>query len=546
MKNLTSLKWITKNSKGVFLPIVMLALISALMSVCVIGLTLVSKEVVDIAVGASNGSFYEKLVFLGILIVAELIIQTVYSRLNIKISGKMEIDFKTAVFESITKKDLSEIYKFHSGELLNRLTADVNIVVSGFINIVPNIVNLITRLIGAFIVLFMLDSSFAIIYLVFGPLFFIITRIYSKKMKSLHKKVQESDGKVKSYMQEAVQNMLVIKAFKTELPILTETKNLQKINYSYKLKRNLISIFANILMYVAFTFGYYFALGWGAYKLSLNMISVGTLTAMLQLVSQVQTPVKGLSNIVPQYYSMLASAERLIELENLKNDIANEKEISYNDLYENTDKIFFDNITFYYDERNPVIDNFTCEIKKDEFVAIKGISGIGKSTLLKLLLGVITPVSGKIELILKNGEKIPVDANTRGIFAYVPQGNMILSGTLKDNIRFFNEAVTDEDILSACSLSGVDAFLSSLPNGLDTVIGEKGIGLSEGQVQRVAIARALISKAPILLLDEATSALDEATEKEVLSNIKNLNEKTCIIVSHKQAAFDICDKVLSF
>ena len=258
-------------------------------------------------------------------------------------------------------KDLSEIYKFHSGELLNRLTADVNVVVTGFINIVPNLVNLITRLIGAFWVLFFLDSSFALIYLVFGPLFFIITRLYSRKMKSLHKKVQESDGKVKSYMQEALQNILVIKAFKNEAPITDETSKLQKINYNYKLKRNLISIFANILMYVAFTFGYYFALGWGAYKLSLGLITVGTLTAMLQLVSQVQNPVRGLSNIVPQYYSMLASGERLMELEGLKNDVS-ENIKDCHALYENLDKILFTDVTFSYDERNRIIENFNYEI----------------------------------------------------------------------------------------------------------------------------------------------------------------------------------------
>lgn len=546
MKNLTSLKWIFKNSKGVFLPVVLLALVSAMMSLCVIGLTLVSKEVVDIATGANNEPFFEKIFFLALLIFAELVIQTVYSRLNIKISGKMEIGFKTSVFKSLMNKDLSEIYKFHSGELLNRLTADVNVVVTGFINIVPNLVNLITRLIGAFWVLFFLDSSFALIYLVFGPLFFIITRIYSKKMKSLHKKVQESDGKVKSYMQEALQNILVIKAFKNESPISDETSKFQKINYDYKLKRNLISIFANILMYVAFTFGYYFALGWGAYKLSLGLITVGTLTAMLQLVSQVQNPIRGLSNVVPQYYSMIASAERLMELENLKNDVVADSGIECDLLYKNLDKIVFTDVTFHYDERNRIIENFNYEIKKEEFIAIKGISGIGKSTLLKLLLGVIVAQSGKIELVLKDGKTVPVDNSTRGLFAYVPQGNMILSGTIKDNIRFFKEDITDEDIKNACTLSGMDAFLTTLPDGLDTVIGEKGIGLSEGQVQRIAIARALISGSPLLLLDESTSALDSDTEKDVLTNIKNLHEKTCIIVSHKQAAFDICDKIIGF
>lgn len=546
MKNIATLKWILKNSKGALLSVIFLSFVSALLSLCLVGLTLVSKDVVDIATGAENGHFFEKIVILAFFIIAELIIQIVYTRLNIKISGKLEINFKTNIFNSLLNKELSAVYKYHTGELLNRLTADVNVIVNGFINIVPTLVALITRLIGAFWVLFRLDSSFAMIYLIFGPLFFIVTRIYSNKMKSLHKKCQESDGKVKSYIQEALQNILVIKAFKTESAISNEVTALQQINYNYKLKRNLISIFANVLMYIAFTFGYYLALGWGAYKLSKGLITVGTLTAMLQLVSQVQTPFKGLSGIIPQYFSMLASSERLIELKNLQNDIAKENEISYNDVYEKMKKIVFSDVTFYYNERNRVIDNFSYEVEKGEFVAVKGISGIGKSTLLKLLLGVIEVKSGEIKLELSDGTEIKINSHTRGLFAYVPQGNMILSGTIRDNIRFFNEAVSEEDIKEACRISQAEDFIKTLPKGLDTVIGEKGLGLSEGQIQRIAIARAIISKAPVLLLDEATSALDEQTEKAFLNCIKGLKSKTCIIVSHKQAAFDICDKIIGF
>lgn len=546
MKNKSALSWIFKNTKAILPYLVILTVISAATSLLLVALTYVGKLVVDIATNAYEGAFWDKILYLIILISAELILQVLYSRLGIKISGKLEIYIKTNIFIRILKKDISEIYKFHTGELLNRMTGDVLVITNSFLSIIPTLVSLVTRLSGAFIMLFWLDKYFATIYLIFGPIFLLITHIYSNKMKSLHKKCQESDGKVKAYIQEALANILVIKAFRTENAIANETGRLQNINYKYKVKRNSISIAANVLMYIAFTFGYYLALGWGAYKLSLGYITVGTLTAMLQLVSQVQTPFKGLSGIVPHYFQAIASAERLMELEELKEDTEGYDNAYLCDIYENIASVVFSDITFKYDDRNIVIDNFSYEIVKGEFVAIKGISGIGKSTLLKLLLGVIKPESGEIYFLLKDGKKIAVDEKTRGVFSYVPQGNMILSGTIKDNIRFFKESLTDEEILEACKIARVDEFLDELPLGLDTVVGEKGVGLSEGQVQRIAIARALTSEAPILLLDEATSALDEHTETEFLKGVKNLKSKTCIIVSHKQAAFDICDKIINF
>ena len=546
MKSKSALKWIINNSKSVVIQLVLLTLISALTAVCLVGFTYFSKQVVDIATKSSYGNFLNNIICLIFLIVLELILHVVYSRLSIKISGKLEMNIKTNVFNKLLKKDISAIYNYHTGDLLNRITGDTLVITNSFVNIVPLLVSLVTRLTGAFIMLFWLDKYFALIYLVCGPLFFLTTQIYSKKMKSLHKKCQETDGKVKSYIQEALSNILVIKAFKTENAISKETLDIQKVNYNYKLKRNTISIVANIFVYIAFTFGYYFALGWGAYKLSLNLISVGTLTAMLQLVSQVQTPLKGLSGIIPQYFHAIASSERIMEIEDLKED-----EISFSDEYINSFKdeiksIVFSSVNFKYDDRNTVIEDFSYEIGVGEFVAISGISGIGKSTLLKLLLGVIKPLTGEIYFLLKNGEKVYINEKTRGLFSYVPQGNMVLSGSIEDNIRFFNDSVSEDEIKRVCKISKVDDFLCDLPDGLKTIVGEKGVGLSEGQIQRVAIARALISDAQFLLLDEATSALDEQTEKDFLCEVKKLHSKTCIIISHKQAAFDICDKTIKF
>ncbi len=546
MKNRASLKWIIGNSRPVIPFLLISTLISAAASGCMVLLTYIGKQVVDIATGSLFGEFWSKVALLAILVVMELILQIAYSRLSIIISGKMEMSIKNSIFAKLLRKDISSVYKYHSGELLNRMTADVHVITNAFTSIVPAVVSLVTRLIGAFAMLFWLDASFAVIYLVFGPVFLVVTRIYSTKMKSLHKLCQESDGSIKAFIQEAIANILVIKAFNMEKPVSEEAYKLQLTNYKHKVKRNTISIIANTFVFIAFTFGYYLALGWGAYKLSKGIITVGTLTAMLQLVSQVQTPFKNLSGIIPQYYQAIASTERILELEKLKEDTDGiDKEVLF-DLYAKTEKIVFDNITFSYDERNIVIKDFSYEIKVGEFVAVCGMSGIGKSTLLKLLLGVIKPEQGRIYLVLKDGKQIDIDDKTRALFSYVPQGNMILSGTIGDNIRFFNKELTDEEIINACRLARIEQLIAELPQGLDTIIGEHGIGLSEGQVQRIAIARALISEAPVILLDEATSALDEKTEKEFLEGLKTIKYKTCVIVSHKQATMDVCDKKIVF
>ncbi|MCD7872593.1 MAG: ATP-binding cassette domain-containing protein, partial [Clostridiales bacterium] len=232
---------------------------------------------------------------------------------------------------------------------------------------------------------------------------------------------------------------------------------------------------------------------------------------------------------------------RLIEICELPDEReSNEKDIDVSETYKNLVSIDFKNITFKYD-RDIILDNTSLSVSKGDFIAVMGISGIGKSTLLKLLLGVFNTDKGEISINLKN-KNLPVDKHTRRLFAYVPQGNMLLSGTIRQNLTFINSDASESEILEAVKISCADKFINELPKGLDTVIGEHGIGLSEGQIQRLAIARSILSKSPVILLDEATSALDEKTEREFLVNLKNLKDVTCIIVSHKKAALEICNK----
>ncbi len=539
----SAFNWIVKKAGNLTLLNIILTVVMAAVSALAVSFSLVSKDVIDIATGAGAGDMTKNVILLVFMIILMIILQVAASRINIAVTGKMEMKLKGSIFEKLLRKDISSVYKYHTGDIMNRLTNDVNAVSIGYSSVIPEIVSFAVRIVFSICVLIKLDRSFALIYIVAAPLFLIFAKIYSNKMKFLHKRVQETEGNTRSYMTESLQNLLVIKAFGKERVFSLTADGFQKENYKAKLKRNTVSITVNILVYMAFTFGYYFALCWGAAKIRSGVLTFGALTAMLQLVGQVQSPIKGIADMLPRIFSMTASAERLVEFEELDDDVDKEKLPDCNRLYNQAEKIVFKNVSFSYDKENPVITDFNYEINKGEFVAIFGLSGIGKSTLLKLLLGVIKPQEGNIFL---EGEKVcDINKYTRGLFAYVPQGNMVISGSIKENIRFYNDKATDEEINNAARIAQMEGFLSELPDGIDTIIGEKGIGLSEGQIQRIAIARALLSDCPVLLLDEATSALDEKTESDFLKAIKELKTKTCIIVSHKQAAKDICDKIIN-
>ncbi len=541
MDNTKALNWIWANSKKEMPGLVSLVLCDALYSACSVSMAVFAKLIIDRAQAGSVQGLIKYAVMLLCVIVFQIILKLSSKAIEVRVSGRLEIKYKTSLFSNILEKDYLKISRYHSGELMTRLTSDVNVISQAVVSIVPGVVSTVTRLVCAFAVLFFLDKTFAAVFLAAGILLFVFTRIFRGSMKKLHREVQETDGRARSFMQETVESLLVVKIFGVGKKMKKESENLQLDNYKAKIRKNRWSIFANLGFSAAFSLGYLLALVWSAARLCTGGITFGTLTAVMQLVNQVQTPFTALSAAVPQYYSMLASADRIIEIENLEcGETKNDGGIDVKKLYNELESINFENVCFGYG-RDSVIENGSFEIEKNDFIVISGISGIGKSTLLKLLLGVIPPDSGKIYL-RSGGSEYPADRFTRPLFAYVPQGNMLFSGTVRDNIKFVNENATDEEVMRAARISCADEFIDELPDKLDTVLLEGGKGLSEGQIQRLAIARAVLTYAPVLLLDEATSALDEATEKRLLDNIKALKEKTCIIISHKSAAYEICGK----
>lgn len=526
--------------KHSLLPLVLLTLLGIALSICGVFFAVVSKAVLDSATGGVQGNIAKPVLILVALIAAQLAMQVLFSSISVSSEGRLNKNIKKRFFSQILNKDYLQISRYHSGDLLNRMSGDIGSVASGIINIIPETVSQLVRLLLGFFVLFRLDSTVALICLLAGPVVIVVSKIYRDKMKALHKKCQETKGKSLSFMQECLQNIMVVKSFSGEKQFTSRAIMLEQDYLTHIIRRNNISIIANVLFYISITAVYYFALAWGAYKISKGLMTFGTLTAVLQLTGQIQGPFRGLSSLLPKYFALVASCERLAEITALDSEIKS-KEIDYKSLYRDMSCITLENVSFSYDEK-PILKNASLNIEKGDFIAISAGSGIGKSTFLKLLLGIIRPLDGRIYIKLENGTSVPVDKNIRPLFAYVPQGNMVLSGTIRENIVFAQEDVDEEKIIESAKISAVWDFIGSLPQGLDTVIGEKGLGLSEGQVQRIAVARAIYSDSPIILLDEATSALDEETEKVLLQNIKNMKEKTCIIVSHRKAVFEICRK----
>ena len=540
MKEKKTLLWLYKGMKSQLPYVFIVAVLRTVLTVLGVYFALSSKGVIDAASKRDQSGFiYAAVVLIGIILV-QLIIKLVGNAIEERVRARIEIKFMSKLFKSVLERDYSKITSYHSGDLLTRLSSDINVISDGIITLLPGVIATVAGLVFAFFGLVSLDSTFAYIFLCGGFVLLFIMSLFRPLMKNLHKAVQESYSKSRSFFQETILSLLMVKVFSIEDSMSKKGDELQEDVYKKKMKRRNISILANTGMSCIFSFASLFALIRCSYRLFLGTITFGTLTAVLQLVNQIQYPIASLSSVIPRYFSILASAERIIEIEELPEEKCESRVLEKED-YEKLTEIVFDNISFSYG-RDEVFNKTTCSIKKGDFVIISGISGIGKSTLMKLLLGVIYPIEGKIYLSMENGEKIVAGKHIRSLFSYVPQGNLLLSGTIRESVSVVKPDASDEEITEASKIACAYDFIKDLPEGLDTVIGEKGAGLSEGQVQRLAITRAILSSAPIILLDEATSALDEETEEKLLNNIRNLENKTCVLISHKRAAYSVCNK----
>lgn len=539
-ENKNVMPWLKLRAKPYWGWIAILIVLNSLTSLFVAVNAYICRDLIDTAVAGERSRLIKVSIVVVSLVFAQLFLRLVYQLLNSRLHIKAESDIRTYFINEIFKKDYLKITSYHSGDIMTRFSSDVGCVVDGMIMLLPTVIGLAFRIVSAFIALFFLDKRLAVFFSVLGIVAFVVARFMRNFLKNLYIKTQKSESRVRSFTQEIIENILVVTVFDASETVTSKFKEIIKEHNKNRWNQAGFQSVTTTLMALGFRVAYMLAFVVCGFKLLVNSISFGTITAVLQLITQLQTPFKNLSGLLPAYYQMIASAERLLEIVELSSEDDSEEKCDVKHFYSQLKSVDFNNVTFKYD-RDTVLENSSITVKKGDFVAITGISGIGKSTMLKMMLGVISPLSGDVTFNTEEGNFIP-SKKYREMFSYVPQGNMLLSGTIYENITFMSKGKSDEDVRKAVELSCCSDFVDELPDGLQTVIGERGRGLSEGQVQRIAIARAILHDAPILLLDEATSALDEATEERVLRNIKTLSQCTCVIVSHKKAALNVCNK----
>ena len=535
MKDSTVLKWIYNNCGKRIAEGVALTVLNAWSAVCVTLFAMLSKTVMDYAQSGNADEMFKNALFLLLLIVSQIVARICASFIEAISQGRAEIKLKTSVFRNIIYGEYANVSERHSGDLMSRLTTDVVYVSDNYVRIFPTLVGYVVRIASAAVALLALDRRFAVVFIICGIVVVVIAAVFRKTLKNLHLKVQKRDSRVRSFMQEMLENLFAVKVFGIEEKIINRSYKQQKKFYREKVRKKSFSILATISFSLAFAAGFLAAVSYGSYGILKGTMTFGTVVAIVQLVNQLQSPVVGVTSVLPSFYGMLASAQRLMEVSEISKDNA---ECETSITYDNFVRIKAENVTFGYSGEN-VISKADFSVEKGEFIGIKGPSGAGKSTIFKLITGLYETNDGSIYVETDKG--IQFCRATRHLFSVVPQGNMLFSGTVRENITLLRPDATDDEIKNAITDACAE-FVYDLENGLDFVLTEDGGGISEGQAQRLAIVRALLGKGKILLMDESTSALDDESERRLLRNLKNRNDLTILFITHRQSVLDCCDR----
>lgn len=532
-------KWLWRNSKGARKQAVINTAIGLVDVICQLLWVLACKHAIDIATGDARGSLTTTGIIIAVLMFTEIFSRGVSRWIHSVVGNKVRNRMRLRIFSRLLRGDWMRLQKHHTGDLTNRLEGDVNSITALITESIPATIVVLVQLIASFILLFSLSPMLAVAITIILPICLLVSKFYIDRMRKLNREVRDSDSKIQSVLQESLQHKELIKALEQNNSTENQLKELQGQLQEQVTRRTKFSISAFTLIQLGFAAGYLVAFLWGADSLRDGAITFGTMSAYLQLVGLIQRPTMDLSKFIPGIVSSLTAAERLCELE----DIPLEKQ-GETIMLEGTAGVRFNNVSFQYTETSRMIlDNFSFDFSPNSSTAIVGETGAGKTTLIRLLVALINPKSGSIELYNDN-ECRTSSTLTRRNFVYIPQGNSLVSGTIRENLLMGDPDATEEQMKRALYIACAD-YVYDLPRGIDNEVTERGGGLSEGQAQRIAVARSILRPGSILILDEVTSALDEETEQEMLRRLTQSQiGKTLIFVTHRPAIIRYCNQVL--
>ena len=545
---MNTIRWIKNALGGRIWMIGILSVLQSAMALSGILFALLMRQAIDGATTGAMQEFKTAVFALMLLVLLQIGIHALTRFLDDDTRAVIDNRLRQKVFRGILKKEYAEINQYHTGELMNRITSDTAVVTDGAVTLLPSLISTVVRICGVLVVMYAIEPWIAVVFLLAGCAVAAISALPRKWQKNMHKRVQEADGTVRSFLQESLESLIVIRAFGCEDKIELQSK--RQMAHHRKMRRNRSNVF-NLFgtgLRLSMQGGYMFGFIWCGLGILEGRITYGTLTAVIQLIGQIQAPFSSIGSVFPKYASMLASAERLMELtEHLDNLDLEDTKTTREEVYRKMESIHFEDVSFAYNVDRPVLTHETFTVNKGEFVAVIGSSGIGKSTIMKLVLSVYQPNEGTISVRLSDGV-VGVNDLPAGMFAYVPQGNYLMSGSIWEVVGFAEKTdhIDRERVERACKAACAHEFIEKLPDGYDTVLGERGSGLSEGQMQRLAVARAVYSGCPILLLDEATSALDPETEQRMIASLKELSDYTVLLVTHRKDAWNLCDRILEW
>ena len=532
----SSFKFLRYTSKGFRTRIGMIMLIG--LAEVTFSLTFVwySKIIIDIATGNRQGELLYYSIFLVVLVLLQILFRLLDIRLRRMTEVRMGNAIRYNVFSHLLYTRWQELSSMHSGDMITRIIKDTDDVINVMVTALPLAIIATTQFVGALIILYILDPMLALILGVGMPLLSLLGKLYYTHMRKYTLEVKESESMITSMVGESLLNQIVIRTFERQENELNRLDKLQSKLHQSVHKRTNVSIFANLMMGITFNGGYITAFLWSVYGLASKTVTFGMVTAYLQLVSRIQRPLFDLIRLLPSIVSAKTAIERLIFLTGFKLEKSEEKI-----LLEGKVTLKIEHITFTYSEQaKPVLSDFSMVVKPGTMVAVMGETGVGKTTLLRLLLALIKPDSGTV-VIEDETQSVEVSESTRSNFVYVPQGGSLFSGSIRENLLLGNAEADDDELNRVLRIASAE-FVFDLPDGLDTMLGENGSGLSEGEAQRVAIARSLLRPGKILLLDEATSALDSETEQTFLKNLKReIGDRTVLFITHHAEIASFCD-----